>query len=294
MTTLARREFVALAAAALGAASAEVRGTEIPLGRGLRFEPGGQYFMPTHFGPRLAGKASSRYLDVTSFAVSYATDPDRLARCLPPPFEVTDDPRITVFYALNRGVEWLAGGSYNLLGVNARARFNGQADKLEGEYCLVLWEDDCDAITNGRELLGIPKIFANIEDVKVLRGQWRTSASHRGHEIMSMAIHDLAPVPADELRRVPAESAQGNWFGWKYIPGGVSYPTVVPTTARPAEAWKAQGEVHWRELTWEQNPTQAHIVEALRQLPIRKYVSAVASRGMIDLSAPGRSMRALR
>jgi hypothetical protein len=125
MTTIARREFMALAAATIGAASAEARGSEIPLGRGFRFEPGGQYFMPTHFGARLPGKASARYLDVTSIAVAYLTDPERLARCLPTPFEVTEEARIMVFYALNRGVEWLAGGSYNLLGVNARAKFNG-------------------------------------------------------------------------------------------------------------------------------------------------------------------------
>jgi hypothetical protein len=101
MTTIARREFMALTAATLGAASAEARASVIPLGRGVQLEPGGQYFMPTHFGARLPGKASARYLDVTSIAVSYLTDPARLARCLPAPFEVTEEPRITVFYAFS-------------------------------------------------------------------------------------------------------------------------------------------------------------------------------------------------
>ena len=73
----------------------------------------------------------------------------------------------------------------------------------------------------------------------------------------------------------------------------MSYATVVPTTMKPAEAWLAQGEVRWCQLTWEQNPTQAHIVEALRQLPMLKHVSATVTRGAVDLSAPGRSVRAL-
>ena len=67
MATMARREFLALAAATIGATSAEAREPEIPLGRGLRVEPGGQYFMPTHFGARLPGKASPRRLPARSF-----------------------------------------------------------------------------------------------------------------------------------------------------------------------------------------------------------------------------------
>ncbi|MCP5118022.1 MAG: acetoacetate decarboxylase family protein [bacterium] len=255
--------------------------------------------MPAHFGRRLTGKASAEYLDVTTMAVSYLTDPVKLAQYLPEPFEVGSEPRVTVFYSMNHEIEWLAGGNYNLLGVNAAVRFNGKTDRLEGAYCLVLWEDETDPILTGRELLGIPKIYADIEDPAVLRGTWRTSASHRNHKIVDMSIRGLKPLPAETIAAFKSSSKKANWMGWKYIPntgrGGaaVSHATLVPTSASPREAWTGTGEIDWNRLTWEQNPTQAHIVNALADLPVLEYGPAFVSRGATGLRVPGRQVKEL-
>jgi len=64
----------------------------------------------------------------------------------PPPFEVGQEPLITVYYGMNRQIEWLAGGSYNILGVDASVFFKGKVDQLAGNYCLVLWENLTDPI----------------------------------------------------------------------------------------------------------------------------------------------------
>jgi acetoacetate decarboxylase len=297
---MARRDLLAAVAGSMGALSADAHAHAAPASRNFEFDPKRQYQMPAHFGQRLPGKASAEYLDVTTMAVSYLTDPDKLVRHLPSPFEVGRAPRITVFYSMNREVEWLAGGSYNLLGVNAEVRFNGKVDRIEGTFCLVLWEDDTDPILSGRELQGIPKIYADIEDHSVLRGVWRTSASHRGHKIVGMSIQDLQPIPTEQVERARRDLSATNWMGWKYVPNtgrpgaAVSHATLFPSSMSPRQAWTGKGEVEWERLTWEQNPTQAHIVNALRELPILEYGEGFVSKGASNLSVSGKPVREIR
>jgi len=49
--------------------------------------------------------------------------------------------RLTVAFVMNRGVEWMAGGSYNLVAVNVPVRFDGAIDHVEGPFSLVVWEN---------------------------------------------------------------------------------------------------------------------------------------------------------
>jgi len=201
-----RRDFISALAGSMGALSAGAGVQAAPAGRNFQFDPRRQYQMPAHFGERFRGQSSARYLDVTRMGVSYLTDPDKLIQYLPAPFEVGAEARITVHYGMNREVEWLAGAGYNLLGVDAQVRFNGKVDQLEGGYCLVLWENETDPILTGRELQGIPKIYADIEDHTVIRGVWRATASHRGHKIVDMTIHDLQPLSAEEVAEFESET----------------------------------------------------------------------------------------
>ncbi len=272
----------------------------------FKFDPEKQYMMPAHFGPRV-GKGSAKYLDTTTMMVSYLTDKDMLAKYLPEPFEVGPEPIISVSHTVNREIEWLAGGSYNIVGVNAAAIYNGKVDHVEGTFCLVLWENLTDPILTGRELQGIPKIFADITDHVIFRDEWRGTASYRGHKIMDMILKDLKPVPQERMdamaqaqQRAGDDGVERGWMGWKYIPNTgkpgaeVSYATLFPTSGGMKEAWTATGEVQWNHLTWEQNPTQHHIVNALADLPIIEYRMAMVFKGTSDLAVAQKPVRPLR
>ena len=68
------------------------------------------YMMPAHFGPRpVSPKSSGWYRDVTMMVVPFLTDREQLAAYLPAPYEVAEDAVVTVTYACNRNVDWLAG-----------------------------------------------------------------------------------------------------------------------------------------------------------------------------------------
>ena len=53
------------------------------------------------------------------------------------------------------------------------------------------------------------------------------------------------------------------------------------------------GEIDWAHLTWEQNPTQYQIVNALEGLPIVAYLPAMVTKGSANLSLPERWTRTL-
>lgn len=265
------------------------------------FEPedGRRYMNPFQFGPRPAGKGSAKYNDVTSMSITYLTDRTLLSKYIHKPFEIGDEALLSVSYSMNREVEWLAGHSYNLISVNAHVFFNGEVDKLRGTHPLVLWENLTDPILTGRENEGIPKIYADIRDHSIINGEWRTSASHFGHKIVDMKVWDLVELTAEEVERMRKNSEGGNWMGWKYIPPtgdgpAVNHPTLFPTSGSQKAAWRGKGEINWQHLTWEQNPTQYHIVNALQELPVLEIRSAMVTKSSTDLRPAKNPPRVMR
>jgi acetoacetate decarboxylase len=256
----------------------------------FEFDPKSSYMMPAHFGPRpMSPKASGWYRDVTAMVLSYLTDREQLARYLPEPFEVGEEALVSVFYARNRQVDWLAGHGYNMIAVNASAVFKGDRDELTGQYTLVMWENLTDPILTGRELQGIPKIYADIPDHSVIAGEWRASASHFGHKIVDMAITDLRAATQEEIEAGRGDEADSTPMAWRYLPGvsgfgqTTSEPTAYPSESEFTSVLVGDGSIDWHELTWEQNPTQFHIVNALASLPILEQRPALVTKGSTNL-----------
>jgi len=267
----------------------------------FKFSPHERYMMPAHFGPMPQGeKSSGWYHDVTMMVVPYLTDREKLAAMLPHPFEVGEQPVVTVVYACSKDVDWLAGRGYNLIAVTASAVFKGENEQLEGQYSLVWWENLADAILSGRELTGIPKIFADIPDHSVTDGLWQTNASHFGNDILNMSVNHLRVPTAEEMAAAQvAQEGKDHPMGWRYLPrvGGfgaaISQPTTFPSESVYTGAWIGEGSLEWNHLTWEQNPTQCHIVNALSDLPILEYLPAMVTTGSTNLFVPERMPRVL-
>ena len=266
----------------------------------FEFDDKSSYVMPAHFGPRpMNPKASGWYRDVTSMVISYVTDRDQLARYLPAPFEVGDEAIVSVFYARNRQVDWLAGHGYNMIAVNASAVYNGTKEKLTGQYTLVMWENLTDPILTGRELQGIPKVYADIPDHNVIAGEWRATASHFGHPIVALSVADLRDATEEEIAAGQDAQADNVPMAWRYLPGisgfgrTTSEPTVYPSENHFTSIQVGMGDTTWHELTWEQNPTQFHIVNALAQLPILDQRPALVTEGSTNLILLDRLPRGL-
>jgi acetoacetate decarboxylase len=267
----------------------------------FKLNPEASYMMPAHFGRRYSGeKSSGWYRDVTAMVVSYVTDREKVAAYVPAPYEVTEDAVITVVYACNKKVDWLAGHGYNLLGVNVSVVYKGEKETLPGTYTLVMWENLADPILTGRELQGIPKVYADIPEHTVVDGKWSSGASHFGHDIVDLSITNLREPTAEEIKMSQdANSGKNNPMGWRYLPGaggfgrGLNEATTFPSEDVITEALVGEGNINWHQLTWEQNPTQFHIVNALAELPVLAYLPSVVTKGSTNLLVPDRLPRAL-
>ena len=268
----------------------------------FEFDPAASHVMPAHFGARQYEPGSSGwYRDVTALSVPYVTDADRLAAHLPEPFEIADEALVTVFFAQNRQVDWLAGHGYNMIGVNASVVYNGADERLHGTFTLVIWENLADPILSGRELQGIPKIYADIDDLALEDGMWSGGACHFGHAIVEMSVTDLREPTPEEIEAARRhQAANDNPMGWRHLPtvGGVgsvvSEPTTFPSENVITEAWVGTGHVEWHHLSWEQNPTQYRIVNALADLPVLEQRPAFVTKGSTNLFIPERLTRVLR
>lgn len=249
--------------------------------------PQSNYLMPAHFGGVEGPPRSWTYADVTSILIRYETDLQALSRYVPECFEITQSV-IGISYSMCRGVEWMAGGNYNLITVNAPVVYRHADERIEGEYALVVWENKTCPILAGREQTGIPKIFADIEDPHQLEDRLFASASYGGSAFLRIEARKTNTMTPEQLSVVNQQLGKFNWFGWRYIPNtgrpgaALSHPTLYPIENVFTSGWRGEGRVHWQALTWEQNPTQAHIIEALSQLPIDSYgVCAITSGSQV-------------
>lgn len=237
--------------------------------------------------PQRALKAGV-FEDVLFLSTSYLSDKDALAALLPLPFEPADVPLVTVCYQQCPKVNFLAGRGYNMIGVNLATFFNGKKDQLAGNFSLVLWENQMNPILRGRELLGIPKLLADIPDPSYNDNKWHAYGAENDRILLELEI-DQAQLQSEEY--VSQKNAvQEHWLGWKYIPNidgigaALSQPTLIGRETHLMEIRLGKGSVRYGTLTWESNPSTVDVVEALMTLVMREYVESSASLGTMTIT----------
>jgi hypothetical protein len=118
---------------------------------------------------------------------------------------------------------------------------------------------------------------------------------------VDLSISNLNAISAEDIAAGQKENAhKDNPMGLRYMPalGGFGPPAVNEVTTFPSEniltqAWIGEGAIDWQQLTWEQNPTQFHIVNALAGLPVLEYLPAIVTKGSTNLMVPDRWTRTL-
>ncbi len=264
-----------------------------PLGKagGFQYQAGQPYVMPGHFGAATHGWDGkvAHYEDNTAITIMYVTERDAVAALLPPGFVPADPALISVTFAMCRGVDYMAGGGYNLVAINAAARFEGRRDKAEGNFNLVLWENEFLPIVLGREVLGAPKLYAEIPDAWMRDGKKGFTVSEHGTLLLEGEVWDLRK-PTDEELKAMAERSKGKvTMGWKYIPScdlsgaDVSTATALPAKSDIKEILVGQGKIVFHETEWEKAPLSSRVVNTLKKLPVLQYQGAIVTRGSNDL-----------
>jgi Acetoacetate decarboxylase (ADC) len=259
-----------------------------------------RYRMPVVFGPSPGprqGPGGERYdyadAPRSIVAVSFLSDSAALETLLPPRCRLAAEPVVTVEWTVLRELEWLAGRSYSTLGVKFPVAYAGERERLQGDFLAVLWENRPEPIMSGREELGFAKLFCELPEPRILRGEHQYSARWDGHEFMRLRLHSLreGAAPADPT------SPSAGVLHYRYFPkvdsksGLAAVEEMVLTPAggaiiRRERHVNCDAALQFLPSSWEQLPTMFQVVNALAALPIVEYrgASIAETRGAKDLS----------
>jgi acetoacetate decarboxylase len=231
------------------------------------------------------------YSHVESLMLVYETDPQAIATLLPEPFKPGKESLVSVLFNDNNGVDFMAGGGYRFAAIAVNTQFNGEAGHLEGNYALVMPENNTLPIMTGREWLGMPKFYTDISPIRVLEdGHLRCEASLWGHLLFGI---DVAPPLKKQnalvCRVASSQASKEPTFGYKYIaslngPPDADYPTIMWTDSKIERLWLGRsGEFYFGDPSQQDIGDFKPIIDALKSLPIRKVRQTSHSYGSMVL-----------
>lgn len=258
----------------------------------MRLDPTKIWMTPHIQGP-LYDKASLPqilYPQSKSIILQFQTTGEAARALVPDCYAVVDTPTVTVMFGYYNGLDFLAGGGYNLATFQISARFDGEEDHLEGDYILVMFETQTRAILGGRELLGVPKIDADIPSPKLMPdGTLRCEASLWGHLLFGIELPPMKKQNALVRGIASKRSNSRPWLAYKYIPAldgppDADYPTTTRNEVKIESLWLGSaGSLYFGSPTSDDVSHTANIVDALRSLPVSGSVQAIHSQGSVVL-----------
>ncbi len=246
------------------------------------------YLMPAHFGGYAFDPSYKATQRATMLSVSFETDRAELERYIPEELELRA-PEVQVSFNQLTEINWLSGGHYNLVLVSVPARFTGKKGHVDAAYPLVVWENRTAPILTGREQTGVPKIFADIEDLHIYRPHYATSVSYEGNTFLSMTFEAGGSITGKDLEQTKVQLRSLDLIGWRYIPkvgapgADLSQFIYFPQWIEVEKAYMGKGTLQWTELSPMQNPRQHQIISALASLPVKKNIQSVLSEGEVVL-----------
>ena len=253
----------------------------------MDIDPKNYYRMPLIMGPLWVGETPFfNYPQTEIVAMQYLTNPDAILALLPGCFQLGKEPQVTVLFGYNNGLDFMAGGGYTLAAVQVSARFDGDKDHVEGDYILVMFENQAWPMICGREDLGIPKLYADISPIKILpNGSLRCEASYWGHILFSLELS--SPKKQNRIVKFAANKIINSrpWLGFKYIPSldgppDAEYPTISYNDTKIDELrFSKTGEIQFGNATSKDIGYIEMLLNALKTLPILEIKQALHFQG---------------
>jgi acetoacetate decarboxylase len=252
----------------------------------LNLDPKKIYMMPLLMGPVADRTKGAKYESVEIFSLQYKTDYDSVKALLPKGYEPYDDPSVNIAFSFYDGVDFMAGKGYNVVFVVLAAKYQGKTDNLEGDYVLVILENDTVPIISGRELLGAPKIYADISSPEVLTdNNHRCEAFLWGHLLLGA---EFGPMKKQNLvvRKMGGRMLSGRpWMTHKYIPSlegepDADYPIANWSDSKMEELWLGKtGRLYLGEAGVEDIGVFKGIIDAIGSLPVHEISQVSRWRG---------------
>ncbi|OAQ63761.1 FAD binding domain-containingprotein [Purpureocillium lilacinum] len=190
-----------------------------------------------------------------------------------------------------RNLDWLGGGGYNVFSLYLHdIRYTKEdGTKIHGFYCPVTFEDCADPMIAGREDLGWPKLFSDIDIQQPSEGSMEVSLSWHGAKWASFWLRGLQKKnpEAGDSPPGPATPQEDGIFIHKYVPGAsgkfdqpdAEYDMFIPkpfgknmserhqSNDKLVTSVAEEAGVEFFPLGWSKLPTLNHIVSRIAELP---------------------------
>ncbi|KAH6844537.1 hypothetical protein B0I37DRAFT_398203 [Chaetomium sp. MPI-CAGE-AT-0009] len=206
-----------------------------------------------------------------------------------------------------RDMKWLGGGGYKYLGlwIHGVQYTRKDGSKVHGSFLVVLLESLADPIITGRDELGMPKVFSDI-DINSPEGSAEGSVniecSWRGQRFLRLHLDDLKegavdkPEPAPEgpinPHAPPKPKDEGTMF-YRYVPAvgkpgeaDAAYAVLIREGNESATSRVVQrtcrsrsSRLEFTEGDWDSLPTLHHIAAGFAELPVYGVVEAKTEEG---------------
>lgn len=253
----------------------------------MEIDPHNYYRMPLIMGPQWEGETPNfLYKRTEVVAFQYLTDSEAISALLPSCYRLGKEPQVTVLFSYNNGLDFMAGGGYVLAAIQVSAQFDGDKDHIEGDYILVMFENQAWPMICGREDLGIPKLYADISPIKVFPdGSMRCEASYWGHLLFVLELSP--PKKQNKIVKLAANKIINSrpWLGYKYIPSldgppDAEYPTISYNDTKINEIGFAKtGALQFGNATSNEIGQISILIDALKTLPVKQFKQASHFQG---------------
>ncbi|CAO2653585.1 Nn.00g029960.m01.CDS01 [Neocucurbitaria sp. VM-36] len=274
--------------------------------------------MPVSFGPAPGPRQTlytyqpqpARHSTFITASIKFKTSRTLLQNLLPTKSFTFKSPGTVAYASFSQTtlgkMEWLGGSGYNHFGLYIHGvrytKENGET--VDGTYMPLLFESLADPIVSGRDELGMPKVFCEV-DIRRRQDSYRVRTSWQGSMFGKFNLDELEQVdPSTEAGTIGGEADYGI-LTYKYVPSvgkrgqaDAAYAVVVPhaeeskvVPSKVEMVWKAKKpNFSFDSLSQQDLPTLHHIVSKLAQIPVYEYVSGkvVEGYGVPDVSAARR------
>lgn len=258
----------------------------------MRVDEASVYSMPLIMGALFdrVGRPGRVYGRVETLAATFRTEPDAVRPFVPDCFQIPAEPTVTVSFGDYDHVDFMAGGGYRVAYAGVSARFEGE-EPIDGLHVLIMWENDTVPIIMGRELIGIPKLHADITAIRSASEHGlRATASVWGHEVMRIEAKGFKDQNVVVRRTAQKRVNETPWLGYKHIPSfdgppDASYPMVVWNEVQLADLSFAEtAHISFGPADEADLGQLAAIPRALSTLPLGDLVFASHAKGSAVLA----------
>jgi hypothetical protein len=248
--------------------------------RHAELKPNLRYDMPPSFGASIAPDVESDF-DIHASDVQFESTPDAVSSLLPAWFRPTPRPIVSIGYRQMLGMKWMGGRNYQIVTIRISTECTLDPSAGVQPFGLAIWESDCAPILAGRELMGAPKLFANIPAVEVSGADHAFVCREYDALLVRAQLSGLQELSASDVSQKRELQKNGWIYYWKYIPGigaepDANYPVAIKMHTPFARMWRGQGAFELGTPSPKEAPYSHRIVQRVAELPRCSEVSSSA------------------